>query len=749
MLVQTKVGTAQPSEGFAIQSREYSVDSPALVFDVLCNRMYNKPLDTMVQEYLANARDAHREVGVEELIPVQVTMPTDEEPYLIIRDFGPGLTEQRIDEVFIRLGASTKSMDDVMTGGFGLGAKIGWAYNDSFTVISVVGGVKSTYLAYRDEQGIGRMDTLSVDTTDERNGVAIKVMIKEQHRSKLYKIISKVTYFWKLAPVAVNTEEPFNHCEDMENRVNDLYYGSVFFSTGGVQAIVDGIPYSVDSNNVAILDRLRLSSNKTLCLFFDVGEIEVAINREGIKYSPKTVQNITHTIQSVMDSNAASVTAACQQRTYLGKLKALRSCYTRIGAPATTVTMLQAFVALRFQYGNQNGVVNLINVRGCRSLSVRMSHNGKVRDPINHYTDAPSGTASTDYEGAVLRDFSSNSILLQVNENGKCVSHSYICMLNKSASVPASVSETIAAYKANFRTLVERHRGSTDVIFTDNWSAYTFLVNEMGLTPIYDLPETHYKRSNSGVDRTCNFTEVDVKDVTDRNRTKKLGAMDLENDMWCLFKERNDVLERFKFVSYTMPGFCRRDCWYVTAEQVAVIKDIGVKHYTEVYNEEQSRIVPNLYGVITTEIDKIGTDTGFAKDIIESGSFYRGSIYNALLANIHLFDPSHLFYRYMVALARKNAFESSGHPVDKAHSKFYSYVDAIKKIENRKIRSYQGIMNLKTKVFLDQRNLERELNEAYPLLGYLTRDFYTLNSGKNASYNAVVDHVIQYLLGKC
>jgi hypothetical protein len=124
MRVETRSNTAKASDDFMLGTLNYTVDSPALVFDVLCSKMYGTPFETMIQEYMANARDAHREVGKLD-VPIQLIFPTNLDSHLYIRDFGPGLTIERIKTVFTKLGKSTKNDDDVMTGGFGLGAKIG------------------------------------------------------------------------------------------------------------------------------------------------------------------------------------------------------------------------------------------------------------------------------------------------------------------------------------------------------------------------------------------------------------------------------------------------------------------------------------------------------------------------------------------------------------------------------------------------------------------------------------------------
>lgn len=747
MLVERTRGTADASEGFAIKSRKYSVESPALVFDVLCNRMYNNPFETMVQEYLANARDAHREKG-NEGIPVEVTLPNQLEPYLIIRDYGPGLTEQRIDDVFTKLGASTKSDDDVMTGGFGLGAKIGWAYNDSFTVISVVNGVRSVYLAYRDAAGIGRMDTLNVDTTDEPNGVAIRIEIQECHFTKLHDLISKITYFWTVSPINVNGT-PFRHYDSV---FRDLFYGDLFFASNGVFAIVDGIPYSINKNNVPILENLSLRSDRVLCLFFDVGELDIAINREGLNYSQKTIQTITHNVQNVLDSAASRVQQALQIHNIEDRITAVRECYTRLGAPKRVFIELMPMVYMRFSYKYPQGSLHIMNVDGCRNLLGFVHNNGKAREAVSYRTRTGNACASFDTMHKSIKAGEIERVSISFEDayrQGKFnFSDYHVCMLN------VSVADTVTQYMPKFRTLVvnKPHYQDQYVIFTSNWEVYKFL-SANGAKSIYDLEDSVYKRNKASYgDRNCYFTELDVKSIKNRNVNTKLSLLDPKKDMWCTFKERNDALVLTDHIIYTVfPDFKSRKCWYVVAEQIPIIKDLGIPHYTDVYKEEQSRIVPNAYGAFMHYIqqyDDLDVAVSFVQSVVNS-AFSRGSVFAALLDSVHLFAEDHVFVRYVKAVAKAKALDYDNH-VTAAISAFRDYADSLRRISRKVPRSFTAFNNHRTKLNNIDDVLQSELYQEFPLLRYISDDFGTRYGTRFAEAEAAAkDHLLKYLLGKC
>ena len=56
------------------QEIEFSVENAQIVADLL-RKHYKQPLQTMIQEYLSNARDAHRQAKISKSI--EVVMPTN------------------------------------------------------------------------------------------------------------------------------------------------------------------------------------------------------------------------------------------------------------------------------------------------------------------------------------------------------------------------------------------------------------------------------------------------------------------------------------------------------------------------------------------------------------------------------------------------------------------------------------------------------------------------------------------------
>ena len=272
----------------------FGVKDPSLIFVMLCTKLYKDPVRTMVQEYMCNARDAHGEIDSNEAI--EVTLPSSISPYLVIRDYGPGISVERMNTVFIFLGESTKKADDKQTGGFGIGAKIAWAYTDSFTVISVHNSVKREYMAFMGDGNIGNLTLLETSITDERDGVAIRIKIENRDFRRIEEAVDRVCYFWKVQPVVHGRSyytdyKPAEHTD--ESLIRMVLPEFVVASKAPV-VVVDGIPYSINDirDNVPKFEAY-LSYNSTLCFFVNTGDVDLAVNRENIRWTSRTKATIT------------------------------------------------------------------------------------------------------------------------------------------------------------------------------------------------------------------------------------------------------------------------------------------------------------------------------------------------------------------------------------------------------------------------------------------------------------------------
>jgi len=294
----------QRSEEF--KTYDISIKTPRVLFEILCDKTYSHPLYTMVQEYMSNARDAHREKGCTDR-PIEIVLPNSLNNYeLHISDFGIGISTKRMREVFIYLGESTKRADDIQNGGFGIGAKIGFAYSDSFHIISRHSNKELEYLAYKGPDHLGHIDVIGISNIRKEDGVTIIIKIKPQDADRVTQAVFRCSYFWDVVPLIHNLDTGATSLSypDMDmigfesDRVSYLPHNIIreLGYTNGPLVVVDRIIYG--ELDMANIDRDILDGS---IIYVKTGEVDVAVNREGLQYSDRTVAKIHEIIDNKMD----------------------------------------------------------------------------------------------------------------------------------------------------------------------------------------------------------------------------------------------------------------------------------------------------------------------------------------------------------------------------------------------------------------------------------------------------------------
>jgi hypothetical protein len=323
------------------ETQDFSIGDASVVIEILRNRLYERKIQTLVQEYICNARDSVREAGKKDS-NIEITVPTKLNPVFKVRDFGVGITPDRMADVFIKYGASTKRGTNNQTGGFGIGGKSFFSYSDSFSIITYIDQVRRTYVAHIGVNNNGRLDLVSTDSTVESNGVEIQGAVKQNDIEEFRESIFRAIYFWDEKPVLKGELNPpmtskglkvSDNIEIVSSSELPSFIGGDYYR--GALAVIDGIPYVLNSK---ILDKLsnwkmveRLI-NKTLVLHFGNGLVEVAASRESIADSSKSIEALNAMMKSasltiikhVQDSFNKVTTTSEYLNTYLDLSKVFR-----------------------------------------------------------------------------------------------------------------------------------------------------------------------------------------------------------------------------------------------------------------------------------------------------------------------------------------------------------------------------------------------------------------------------------------
>ena len=304
-----------------IEAKAFGIDtSNGVIFDILRNKMYSNKIAAVAREISSNSRDANRENSKADT-PVEIVMVAPNvlmnstDTQIMFKDAGIGITPDRMDNVFLKYGASSKRNTNKQTGGFGLGAKTPFAYTDTFTVITVCDheGKRMKYIytgSITDKAGVGsgEMILFSEEETKEPTGTAIVVPIKDSDRYEFEEEIYRATAFWKTKPKykGLTREEWKNKVEHKGKGFFVVEDPASNFDGQKIMLVIDGIPYNLDRGQVGLnsngMSNFFYNTDKVLCFEFNNGDLTVSANREAVQYDRATKTKILWRIRQAKNA---------------------------------------------------------------------------------------------------------------------------------------------------------------------------------------------------------------------------------------------------------------------------------------------------------------------------------------------------------------------------------------------------------------------------------------------------------------
>lgn len=285
------------------QARAFGMSQSAEFFTVLSDTLYRDKKRAVVREVICNAWDAHITTGKEQT-PIQITLSDDE---LKITDFGPGISDDRIAEIYCVYGNSTKVQDENQTGGFGLGSKAPFAYTDHFTVTSCHNGVKNVYAISRggaETQGVPDLRVM-VTTPTEDSGLTVSIPIaNSDDANEFHNLIETVVRQGGML-AELNSEQIYSFdysvAEKFGAAVVEVNRGEM--TESGIYVLYGTVLYPISSTEPQIHDALRefkyIPMNQRIILLAPPNSVGVTPSRESLSFTDKTVNTIVGLLQKL------------------------------------------------------------------------------------------------------------------------------------------------------------------------------------------------------------------------------------------------------------------------------------------------------------------------------------------------------------------------------------------------------------------------------------------------------------------
>ena len=275
------------------EQRDVAVGDIAFILDMFADKVYSNKERAVIRELACNAHDSHVMAGTTD-VPFDVHLPTQLEPWFSLRDYGTGLEDDDIANIYGAIGVSTKRDSNEVIGCFGIGSLSPYSMCDSFTVKSYLNGIVRTYQCMRDEKRQPKVIPLGSAPTDEANGLEVKLTVNGKV-SEFEEEAGHVFMFWEGTFPNINSQQVQRNCERMRSKY--IFKGDDFGLTpswGDMYALMGNIAYEIPSG----LDEFDVDGY----LKFDLGELDFDTARENLSMSDKTKAALKAKFAAVKDS---------------------------------------------------------------------------------------------------------------------------------------------------------------------------------------------------------------------------------------------------------------------------------------------------------------------------------------------------------------------------------------------------------------------------------------------------------------
>lgn len=285
-------------------------------FHILSSALYSDKILAVVRELACNARDAHVTVGKGD-VPFEIKLPTSWDKTFYVKDFGPGMSEDQIYNLYMTYFDSTKQSTNDEIGQLGLGSKSPFSYGATFTIESRQNGIKKVYTCYKNADLCPAVTKMAEAATDEPDGFTVSLSVKQHDFDSFHRAARFALMYFDPQPVVVgvNNFEPFavnytlfgsnwKAAEDSVYSGFRVVQGPVSYPVD-VQVVVDTIRHkdAALADALVELDRMnrngRFSTTPCIDMFMDIGSVEVAPSREALTYDLRTSMNVAKAMMDV------------------------------------------------------------------------------------------------------------------------------------------------------------------------------------------------------------------------------------------------------------------------------------------------------------------------------------------------------------------------------------------------------------------------------------------------------------------
>lgn len=290
-------------------TREFSMKAGAHLMSVLSG-LYSNPAEAMVREYLTNMYDACLPLirAGKMVRPPVLRLPSKLNPTLEFQDFGIGMDFDTVWTVYAEYGNSTKSDTNDEVGGFGLGSKTAFCYNNGspWNIVATKDGVTNRFMAFVNEKGVPTLTHLSKETTHLPNGVTVSIPIRSVDSNAVVEAAMEYLPFFPMDIVVQNLEGGLPDKPSYVVAANDGSWGIVNrgkdkYRDRGLTVVMGNVPYKTTMFEVfgighwdtsKLTEGGRLMASNDVHIYVPIGSVDIVPSRDSLKMTDRTRKTI-------------------------------------------------------------------------------------------------------------------------------------------------------------------------------------------------------------------------------------------------------------------------------------------------------------------------------------------------------------------------------------------------------------------------------------------------------------------------
>ena len=336
-----------------IRSQRLGIKNFGKISRILQDTLYSDKELAVLREYSTNASDAHVEAGCPNR-PIIVRLPNRFNPVLAIRDFGPGMDDHRVWDIFCNYGESTKDKANDEVGMFGIGSKSAFCYGKSFTIVSFQNGFRKSYVCHTGGCNEGEFVEMGSVPTTEENGLEIQIPVQATDVDVFVSKAAKFFAHWRVMPLFEGNsieipkveKEFFGENWYLPKSVGDTYSRA----SSKPKFLMGNIPYDLPElaklkgEKFGVSDddsyNLRRLLELGLVISSPIGSVDIAANRETLQFTDKTLTTIWEILTKVRSELAVIMDEAFDVLPTTYQKKQLRANYNEYSHAYNSLSFL-------------------------------------------------------------------------------------------------------------------------------------------------------------------------------------------------------------------------------------------------------------------------------------------------------------------------------------------------------------------------------------------------------------------------